>query len=152
MKKRECVFWIAAALLSGWLCGKLAYCGDQIGYAIQYQGYSAPQKIVWYLVIPEGLGVLVCVLAALWYRKKTDPAQRLDVSLKSCHTWFGIAGLLLMQVMCAVVGHQYSRMQYPLDSAPRWVAFLYCLPYGVGILLCSTLAVVFYRRKQRKKQ
>ena len=60
--------------------------------------------------------------------------------------------VILCSVMCAVVGYNYASMQWGIKyagySAPASVAFLYAIPYGIGIVVCVIVAVVL--RKKRK--
>lgn len=66
---------------------------------------------------------------------------------------FAALAVLLSDVMCVVVAYDYCSLQwggrYEGYSAPPSVAFLYCIPYGVGILICVILAWVFHKKAQR---
>lgn len=70
--------------------------------------------------------------------------------MKKISNMFLIFAVFLSDVMCAVVAYNYCRMQwgakYAMYSAPAWVAFLYAIPYGIGIVACL-VAAVFLRRK-----
>lgn len=63
---------------------------------------------------------------------------------------FAALAILLSDVMCAVVAYDYCALQwggrYECWSAPASVAFLYCVPYGLGIVICCVLAAVFHRK------
>lgn len=65
---------------------------------------------------------------------------------------FLLLALLLSHAMVAVVAWSYRSMicciQHAMCSAPAWVAFLYAIPFGIGIVLCLSLAL-FYRKKGR---
>jgi len=54
--------------------------------------------------------------------------------------------VILCSVMCAVVGYNYASMQWGIKyagySAPASVAFLYAIPYGIGIVVCVVVAIV----------
>ncbi|MCR5823424.1 MAG: hypothetical protein K6G60_03235 [Lachnospiraceae bacterium] len=67
---------------------------------------------------------------------------------------FVIIAVLLSDVMCARVAYIYRDMLYAIEhlgfSAPASVAFIYGIPFIVGIVICIVLAVVFY--KKAKKQ
>ena len=58
--------------------------------------------------------------------------------------------VILCCVMCAVVGYNYASMQWGIQyagySAPASVAFLYAIPYGIGIVVCVTVAVVLRKK------
>ena len=64
-------------------------------------------------------------------------------------TWLAI---ILSDVMCAVVAYNYCRMQwgakYAAYSAPAWVAFLYAIPYGIGIVVCVVVAAVLKKKSE----
>lgn len=66
---------------------------------------------------------------------------------------FGALAILLSDAMCAAVAYRYCALQwsgrYEGGSAPADIAFLLCIPYGAGILLCMALAWHF-RQKRRK--
>lgn len=66
---------------------------------------------------------------------------------------FGGLAILLSDVMCAVVAYSYCDMQwgsrYAAYSAPASVAFLFIIPYAVGIAICVILAC-FFRRMYHK--
>ena len=56
---------------------------------------------------------------------------------------FAALAVLLSDVMCAVVAFHYSRMLYGAEvgySAPASVAFLYAVPYIIGIAICVAAA------------
>ena len=65
---------------------------------------------------------------------------------------FTISAVLLSDVMCAVVASQYTKLvfgaQYAGYSAPPQTAFLYIIPFAVGIAACGILAWVFYRKSK----
>jgi len=58
--------------------------------------------------------------------------------------------VILCSVMCAVVGYNYASMQWGIKyagySAPASVAFLYAIPYGIGIVACVIVAVVLRKK------
>ena len=59
--------------------------------------------------------------------------------------------VILSNVMCAVVAYNYCAMQwgakYAWYSAPASVAFLYAIPYGIGIAVCVVLAIVLKKKE-----
>ncbi len=63
---------------------------------------------------------------------------------------FCALAILLSDVMCAAVAYSYCNMQqYACNSAPASIAFLLCIPYGLGIIICAALAR-FFGQKYRK--
>ena len=64
--------------------------------------------------------------------------------------------LRLSHVMCAAVAYDYCSLQwggqYACYSAPPDVAFLLCIPFGAGILICALLAVFFHKKHQKASQ
>lgn len=65
---------------------------------------------------------------------------------------FAVLGLLLSHAMCAAVAYNYCALQwggrYAGYSAPADTAFLLCIPYGAGILLCA-FGAWFFRKKDK---
>lgn len=61
-----------------------------------------------------------------------------------------VLAVLLSDVMCGVVGFAYRDMlcgiEHSLYSAPASVAFLYAIPFLVGILGCLLVAYILYRK------
>ena len=66
---------------------------------------------------------------------------------------FGGLGVLLSDVMCAAVAYNYCTLQwcgqYGGCSAPADTAFLLCIPYGVGVVICIALTWIFYKKHQK---
>lgn len=66
---------------------------------------------------------------------------------------FMILAILSSNVMCATVAYYYCDMQwrirYEAYGAPANIAFLFVIPYGVGIAICVILAWVFYKRYRK---
>lgn len=69
----------------------------------------------------------------------------------SC-VFFGLA-VVLSDVMCATVAYNYCNMQWGIRylcySAPASVAFVFLIPYGIGIAICAALAWLFHRKHAR---
>ena len=65
---------------------------------------------------------------------------------------FAALAILLSNVMCAAVAYNYCTLQwcgqYAGCSAPADTAFLLCIPYGVGIIICVVLAGFFNKKYQ----
>ena len=72
--------------------------------------------------------------------------------MKKMSNIFGALAIILSNVMCAVVAYNagilYMGGKYGMYSAPVWVAFLYAIPFGIGIAVCIIVAVVL-RRKEK---
>ncbi len=66
---------------------------------------------------------------------------------------FTALAVLLSDVMCAYVAYDYCSLwwggRYEGWSAPTWVAFLYLIPFGIGIAICAALARFFRKKHQR---
>ena len=65
---------------------------------------------------------------------------------------FAALAILLSNVMCAAFAYNYCTLQwcgqYAGCSAPANIAFLLCIPYGVGIIICVVLARFFNKKYQ----
>jgi hypothetical protein len=63
---------------------------------------------------------------------------------------FSAVAILLSDVMCAVVAFGYRDMlcgiEHSCYSAPASVAFLYAIPFGIGIAVCSLVAYILHKR------
>ena len=70
--------------------------------------------------------------------------------MKKISNLFIALAVLLSNVMCAVVAYNYCAMQwgakYAMYSAPASVAFIYAIPFGIGIAVCLVVAVVLRKR------
>ena len=70
--------------------------------------------------------------------------------MKKLSNIFIALAIILSNVMCAVVAYNYCAMQwgarYAMYSAPARVAFLYAIPFGIGIAVCVAVAVVLRKR------
>lgn len=66
---------------------------------------------------------------------------------------FAALAVLLSNAMCTVTAYNYCALelggQYAGYSAPAHTAFLLCIPYGAGIVICAALAGVFHKKRQR---
>lgn len=75
--------------------------------------------------------------------------------MKKMGRLFIVLAILLSDIMCAVVAYNYCALQwggrYAGYSAPASTAFLYFIPYGIGVVFCLILARFFYK-KQRNKE
>lgn len=70
--------------------------------------------------------------------------------MKKLSVCFWVLAFLLSHLMCAVVAYNYAIMvmgiRYLAYSAPAWVAFLYAIPFLIGIAVCIALAVFFKKK------
>lgn len=70
--------------------------------------------------------------------------------MKKIYILFIVLTILLSDVMCAVVAYNFCNMQWGIRyagfSAPAWVAFLYGIPFAIGIVVCLIVAVVMKKR------
>lgn len=70
--------------------------------------------------------------------------------MKKMSNIFIVLAVILSDVMCAVVAYNFCGMQWGIKyagySAPAWVAFLYAIPYGIGIVVCMIVAMVFRKK------
>ena len=75
--------------------------------------------------------------------------------MKKLSIVFWVLAALLSDWMCAVVAYNYCDLswggRYAGYSAPASTAFLYAIPFALGIIACIVLAVVF-RKKADEQQ
>ncbi|MBR0225851.1 MAG: hypothetical protein IJL92_07340 [Thermoguttaceae bacterium] len=64
------LFWILAVLLSDVMCAVVAYNYCDMLWGIEIAGYSAPARVAFLTGIPYAVGIVVCVILALLFRKK----------------------------------------------------------------------------------
>lgn len=71
--------------------------------------------------------------------------------MKKMGRLFIVLAILLSDIMCAVVAYNYCALQwggrYAGYSAPASTAFLYFIPYGIGVVFCLILARFFYKKR-----
>ena len=72
--------------------------------------------------------------------------------MKKISTLFIILIFVLSHLMCAVVSLNYGYALCGIKlggfSAPAWVAFLYAIPFLIGIAACGFAAWYFRRKGQ----
>ena len=70
--------------------------------------------------------------------------------MKKISNIFIVLAVILSDVMCAVVGYNYATMQWGIKyagcSAPASTAFLYSIPFVIGIIVCTILAIRFSKK------
>ena len=70
MKALSTVFWILVVLLSDVMCAVVAYNYCDMVWGIKYACYSAPAQTAFLVVIPYAVGIIVCVVLAIFFKKK----------------------------------------------------------------------------------
>lgn len=71
MKKLSIIFSTLAVLLSDIMCAVVAYNYCDLLWGRQYAGYSAPASTAFVYVIPYAIGIIVSVVLAIIFRKKS---------------------------------------------------------------------------------
>lgn len=71
MKKISIVFSVLAVLLSDIMCAVVAYNYRDMLCGIEHAGYSAPASTAFLLAIPYLIGIVICIVVALSFKKKT---------------------------------------------------------------------------------
>ena len=71
MKALSVVFRILAVILSDVMCAVVAFNYCDMLWGIRYAGYSAPANVAFLTAVPYVIGIVVCVILALFFRKKT---------------------------------------------------------------------------------
>ena len=71
--------------------------------------------------------------------------------MKKMSYLFIALAVLLSDIMCFVVAYNYRAMLCGIEhagySAPASTAFLYAVPFVIGIVVCAILAKVFHRKQ-----
>ena len=70
MKRLSICFIILAVLLSDIMCAVVAYNYCDMQWGIQYAGYSAPAWTAFLLGIPFLVGITVCIVLSIFFKKK----------------------------------------------------------------------------------
>ena len=70
MKTMSMLFGISAILLSDAMCAVVAYNYCDMLWGIKYVGYSAPAWTALLTAIPFAIGIAVCILLALFFKKR----------------------------------------------------------------------------------
>ena len=71
-KVMHSLFTALAILLWGALCAHTAYTYCDLLWGGRYAGYSVAADTAFLLVIPYGIGIAVCMVAALFFRQKCE--------------------------------------------------------------------------------
>lgn len=76
--------------------------------------------------------------------------------MKKLSITFNVLALILSHVMCAVTAYNYASLlwcgKYGGCSAPASTAFLLAIPFGVGIIVCGALAIIFKHKVSENTQ
>lgn len=75
MRKLSVFFWILAALFSDIMCAVVAYNYCDLLWGGKYAGYSAPASTAFIYAIPFAIGIIVCIVLAIVFRKKAAERQ-----------------------------------------------------------------------------
>ena len=74
--------------------------------------------------------------------------------MKKLSVFLWVLAALLSDVMCAVVAYNYCDLlwggKYAGYSAPASTAFIYAVPFAIGIIVCLALAIIC-RKKAAKR-
>ena len=70
MKKLSVCFWALALLLSNIMCAVVAWNYCDMLWGIKYAGYSAPASTAFLSAIPFVVGIAICIVLALFFKKK----------------------------------------------------------------------------------
>lgn len=76
MKNLSTLFGILAILLTNVMCGVVGFNCGQMAWGVENAGYSAPASIALLLSIPYLIGIAVCVVLALVFRKRSADTNR----------------------------------------------------------------------------
>ena len=61
-----------------------------------------------------------------------------------------VLAIIISHIMCIVVTYNYRDILCSIEhagfSGPAWLAFLYAIPFVVGIIVCTVLAIRFHKR------
>lgn len=72
--------------------------------------------------------------------------------MKTISQLFLLIAVILSHIMCAVVAYNYSNMEWEIKvgrtSAPIEIAYLYAVPFVIGIVLCI-IGAFYFKKKSR---
>ena len=70
--------------------------------------------------------------------------------MKRLSCLFTALAIVLSDIMCFVVAYNYRSMICGIEhagySAPASIAFLYAIPFAIGIIVCTILAIRFHKK------
>ena len=70
MAVMSAVFGVLAVLLSDVMCAVVAFNYCDMLWGIRYAGYSAPANTAFLTAVPYVIGIIVCVILAVFFRRK----------------------------------------------------------------------------------
>ncbi|MBR6634633.1 MAG: hypothetical protein IKL41_03290 [Clostridia bacterium] len=74
------------------------------------------------------------------------------IKMNRLHILFGAIAVLLSDIMCFVVAYNYRDMLCSIEhggySAPASMAFIYAVPFLIGIAVCVVLSIRFYKKSK----
>ena len=71
MKRLSLLFAVLAILLWGAMCAVTAWNYCDMLHGIEHHGYSAPASIAFLVAIPFAVAIIVCVVLAIVFHKKS---------------------------------------------------------------------------------
>lgn len=72
MKTLSMVFGVLAVLLSNIMCAVVAFNYRDMLCGIKHAGYSAPASTAFLLAIPYVIGIMICVVLTIVFKKKAN--------------------------------------------------------------------------------
>ena len=70
MTVMSAVFGVLAVMLSDVMCAVAAFNYCDMLWGIRYAGYSAPANTAFLTAVPYVIGIIVCVILAVFFRRK----------------------------------------------------------------------------------
>lgn len=70
MKKLSTIFAVLAILLSDVMCAVVAYNYCALEWGGKYEAWSAPASTALLLAIPYAIGIIICVVLAIIFKRK----------------------------------------------------------------------------------
>ena len=64
------VFAALAVILSDVMCAVVAFNFCDMLWGIKYAGYSAPASVAFLTAVPYAVGIIICVILALFLKKR----------------------------------------------------------------------------------
>lgn len=81
MKKLATLFFILALVLSHAMVAVVAYNYANLLWGGKYGGYSAPASTAFFLAVPFGIGIIVCITLAIVFGHKAKKSTQTDISM-----------------------------------------------------------------------
>ena len=70
MAALSAVFAALAVILSDVMCAVVAFNFCDMLWGIKYAGYSAPASVAFLTAVPYAVGIIICVILALFRKKR----------------------------------------------------------------------------------